>query len=316
MILCYHAFSYDDEHLFRPQLYMRSERFAQRLDLLRRIGYRVITLACAVDGLRSRTSTLREVSITIDDGFTSVHDFALPELRARGLPATLYLTTYYVEHPNPVFRLALQYLMWKSNRDKADLGLPRFGLDVPDPVPLRGTGAASAIDAIIAHAERGLDDNAQTALLHHVGAALGVSEEHWLHDRRFHLVTPEMARELMAGGVNLQLHTHRHRFPTDPDLLAREIDDNRRVLLALGSTVATHLCYPSGEYRLDAFATLASCGVASASTCQTGLNSEHTPTMLLSRFLDADDISDIEFEAEVRGFKQLLRDLLLLGGRR
>lgn len=315
VILCYHAFSYEDEHVFRPQLYMRPQRFAQRLDCLRRIGCRVITLTQAIERLQSQASDLREVAITIDDGFTSVHDFALPELRARDLPATLYLTTYYVERPGPVFRLALQYLLWKSGRSEADLGLQQFGVDVVDPVPLQRPGAERAIEAIIDKAERDLDDASQLALLRHVGATLGISAEGGLHERRFRLVTPDMARELLAHGVDLQLHTHRHRFPSDPNLLRREIDDNRRVLTALGRPAATHLCYPSGEYRNDAFAKLTACGVQSASTCQAGLNSTRTHPMMLSRFLDADDISEVEFEAEVRGFKQLLRDLASFTGR-
>jgi peptidoglycan/xylan/chitin deacetylase (PgdA/CDA1 family) len=131
-------------------------------------------------------------------------------------------------------------------------------------------------------------------------------------------VTPELARDLIGHGIDLQLHTHRHRFPAEPALLAREIADNRRVLAALGQPHAVHLCYPSGEWRADAFATLAGCEIASATTCIAGLNDTATEPLALRRLLDADDISSVEFEAEVSGFKELLRDTVRLvrgGGR-
>jgi hypothetical protein len=45
----------------------------------------------------------------------------------------------------------------------------------------------------------------------------------------------------------------------------------------------------------------------SATTCDPGLNSRTTPVMLLKRFLDSDQASDIAFEAEVCGARELLR---------
>ena len=46
--------------------------------------------------------------------------------------------------------------------------------------------------------------------------------------------TPEQVSEIVRGGIDVQLHTHRHRTPSDAALFKREIEDNRRELQAVG----------------------------------------------------------------------------------
>ena len=48
-------------------------------------------------------------------------------------------------------------------------------------------------------------------------------------------------------------------------------------------------------------------GIVSATTCQVGFNDQTTDPLALYRFLDQDDLHDIEFEAELAGFSELLR---------
>src|SRR3990172_1696242 len=87
-ILCYHGFSLDDEHLFRPNLFMTGDLFDKRLDYLRRHGYRVLDLQDAVERLGRGKLPPDAVVITIDDGFYSVFKVALPLLKKYGMTAT------------------------------------------------------------------------------------------------------------------------------------------------------------------------------------------------------------------------------------
>ena len=54
---------------------------------------------------------------------------------------------------------------------------------------------------------------------------------------------------------------------------------------------------------------LTEAGVVSATTCDAGLNYRDTPRLALKRFLDAEDVPHIRFEAELAGFKPLLRQV-------
>jgi hypothetical protein len=106
------------------------------------------------------------------------------------------------------------------------------------------------------------------------------------------------------------LHTHRHRFPTDETQAKRELEDNRAVLqpLVCGKPLI-HFCYPSGRWSEQHFALLSDAGIASATTCDAGLNYPTTHHLALRRFLDNEYVSQIEFEAEMCGFLDILRRL-------
>jgi peptidoglycan/xylan/chitin deacetylase (PgdA/CDA1 family) len=66
-------------------------RFARQMDLLKR-------LACSVpaDDMDRLTEGIHHAAVTFDDGFQSVHENALPVLRERQIPATVFVTAGYV----------------------------------------------------------------------------------------------------------------------------------------------------------------------------------------------------------------------------
>jgi len=115
---------------------------------------------------------------------------------------------------------------------------------------------------------------------------------------------PEEIAALAADGIDFQLHTHRHRLPLDRDATEREIRDNRAVLAPVARRDLAHFCYPSGEYDARHPPAL---GIASATTTRPGFNYRDAAPLELSRFLDSEDVSDLEFEAEMCGFFELIR---------
>src|SRR6218665_3340788 len=120
MILCYHGISLVDEHLWNPGLYMDRYTFRDRLAMLRDGGYRVLPLDEGLRHLAKGTLPPRAVAITVDDGTYDFYAHALPALREFGLPATLYLTTYYCRHQLPVFDPVCSYMLWKSQGQTFD----------------------------------------------------------------------------------------------------------------------------------------------------------------------------------------------------
>ncbi len=72
--------------------------FASHLDAIAASGYTAITVSGAVDMVRSgRSLPPKTVILTFDDGFADFYVNALPLLEARGFPATLYVTTGYLD---------------------------------------------------------------------------------------------------------------------------------------------------------------------------------------------------------------------------
>lgn len=309
-VLCFHGFSLGDEHLFRPMLFMRGEVFARRLEKIRRLGLSAITLDRFVEKRARGALSIDDVVLTIDDGFYSVLKVAAPILREFRMPATLYVTSYYVENQEPLPHLVIQYAFWKTPH----VSMECDGLfpGAPSAVPTKGAEGAKACEELcaIAHA-RGLPD--RVALAQAVCARLGVDYEEMRETRRLTLMTRDELALLADYGIDVQLHTHRHRSPSDERELTEEITRNRGVLQAAARSELRHLCYPSGVWSPAQWSMLEKLGVVTAVTCEPGLNKGETPAFGLRRCLDSDDLPELEFEAELTGFKEAIRGLRSLG---
>jgi peptidoglycan/xylan/chitin deacetylase (PgdA/CDA1 family) len=304
-ILGYHGFSLRDEHLWRPLLFHGPELFARRLAYLKRAGYRTVPLQDAVRRLRDGSPTGKDIVITIDDGFYSVAALAAPLLLEFGFTATIFVTTYYVKYSHPIFRLAIQYMFWKTPRghfETADL--------LPGPsrrVPTKGDAGKVFLWQLIGYGETRLGESERMALARAVAERLDIDYAEIVASRRLSLMTPEEIAQLARQGFDIQLHTHRHYISADANVVERELTENRRVLEPLAGRPLNHLCYPSGIWSPEVWPYLAANGVETAVTCDPGLNSPSTAPLALHRFLDGDSVPQIAFEAEVSGFASLLK---------
>lgn len=306
LILCYHGISLRDEHEWDPGLFMPPAQFRERLRLLRRERYNVLPLGEALQRLHAGTLPPRAVAITFDDGTQDFAVRAVPALVEFDIPATVYLTTYYCEHPYPIFDTALGYLLWQGRDSGADVA-PL--LEHATPLPVRSEAERQHVRAVVrAHTvARGLDAAAKDALLQRIAAAVGADYAGMVQARIHHVMTPETVRALPRPLVDVQLHTHRHRSPDDREAFAREIVDNRAAIDRLvGGGSGAHFCYPSGEYLGRQVRWLRELGVQSATTCVPGITTPDTEPMLLPRFVDTTLQSALAFEAWVSGLAALL----------
>lgn len=314
-ILCYHGFSLDDEHRFRPKLFMTARTFEQRLRWLRERGYEPISLQTAVERIHANQIRGRELVVTIDDGFFSVKEIAWPLLQKHGFPATLYVTTYYTQHANPIFRLAVQYMVWKTRREVLDLSRVEVPLAAEERIiPLKPALSERGLWKLIGAAEAGLDERGRVELALQIGRQLDVDYEQLRESRRLSLLSKAEIAELCGSGLDVQLHTHRHRLPDNADGIRREIADNRHVLQNLKRDSSLHFCYPSGIWSPTYWPALRAEGIESATTCEPGLNYATTPLLGLRRFLDSEDLAMLDLEAELSGFKDVVRSIRWRGG--
>jgi peptidoglycan/xylan/chitin deacetylase (PgdA/CDA1 family) len=305
-ILCYHGFALSDESDFRPKLFMRRETFEARMRYLSKQGYPVLSLQQACNALANGSLPDAAVAITIDDGFYSVLRCAVPILKERSFPTTVYVTSYYVQQQNPVFRLAVQYMFWKTSENELDTA----GLKVPfsGVLPLRPDERKDkTMWEIISFAETHLEEHERSILAYELGTRLGIDYQAIQETRKLGLLSAQEIRDLATDGVDIQLHTHRHKLPEEQDLVDREISQNREFLEPLVSKKLQHLCYPSGIWSQQQWPWLDRLGIVSATTCAPGLNYAETPRLGLRRFLDGENISQTEFEAELSGFSEIFR---------
>ncbi len=288
VILCYHGISLRDEHLWEGGLYMPVDLFWQRLAFLKKWGANVLPLAEAIKRLHNGTLPPKSVVITFDDGFYDFYLHVLPALRHFNFPCTLYLTTWYTRYRLPVFTLMMKYLLWKS-------GKPEFAdRDAREHAVARYAEQADS---------EGLSPELRDRVARELAERIGMDYDSMLDERLFQLMTPEDAAEAARSGVDIQLHTHRHRTPHDKALFVREIRDNAKFVEEITGKLPDHFCYPSGVTSEEFLPWLRECGVQSATTCEHGMATRGDDVLLLPRYLDGCAVSELDFESWLSGIR-------------
>jgi peptidoglycan/xylan/chitin deacetylase (PgdA/CDA1 family) len=305
-ILCYHGFSIADEHELAPYVFMRPATFARRMCILRKRGLTVISLDEAIERLRAGAITNAETVITFDDGWAS-DLLVMPILERYRFPACLYITTEHLSGGADAFNVTLAQMVHRSRRDSISLRGIHPQLDGEYNVA-RDPAAATA--TLLAAAGRVGSLQERQQLLAPLAEALGLDYATFVAGGRFQFLTKEQITALARKGVSIQLHTHTHQLPSGNfEEMANEIRQNRTAITELTGIEPIHFCYPSGEHSPWHPEWLARLDIASATTCDSGFNDSDVSLLLLKRYLDSEQTSDIEFEAEITGVRELLRGM-------
>lgn len=302
-VLAYHGIWLGEGH-FGNFLYMSAEKFAERMALLEKWGYPIIPF----EGKPVKKSQHRcPTVITIDDGWYSTWSAMLPALEKHNYPATVYLTTYYCLHQAPVIDVALNYCFSIISTDKAlTMHLSAYGfgtvrIDTED----AKKAALSNAQSICASLD---DDTARQQFLKTVCHAVGLDHGELMAGRWFHLMSSAQVKDAANRGITFEAHTHHHRITRQgKDSLAEEIAINSERIRDLTGRKPEHFCYPSGRYSIELWPVLETCQMTSATTTDIGLVDVQTPRYAMPRILDGQDVSELEFEAEMCGFMELTR---------
>lgn len=106
---------------------------------------------------------------------------------------------------------------------------------------------------------------------------------------------------MVAEGLDLQLHTHRHRVPRDMARFSAELKDNIQILRDTGVSNPSHFCYPNGSFKPEYAHWLRDNGIRSATTCQPGLIQKNSNPYFLPRMVDHENIGASEFNGWLSG---------------
>lgn len=242
-ILAYHGLWTTPGFQYGNHLFMQPEKFEQRMRWLKRSGHPVLPLDEAVSLLESNALPANAVVITIDDGWRSTYTHMLPVLKALGLPATLYVTTWYVDNRAPIFNKAADYALQICGK----LAVDWQGIRLTCASRAECETSAAIVDRALNRLPA-IDD--RIAAFKALCNLADVDIEPWWTDGQFHLMTRAEISAAAGRGLDIQLHSHRHQSVDGQcEALAREIDDNRRILAeCVNETGLVHFCYPSGTF--------------------------------------------------------------------
>jgi peptidoglycan/xylan/chitin deacetylase (PgdA/CDA1 family) len=306
LVLCYHGIAMGEEHGSHPEMFLPVEIFARRMEILAQSRATVLPLGEALGRLQAGTLPENSVAITFDDGWADFREQAFPVLQKHGFPATVYLTTYYCRFHRPIFRFALAFMMWKLRTQAVANAAFNW---LPQQLDFRTEpGRTDLVWKIDAYAKQhGLTGQQKDELAAAFADAIGFDYPAFCRSRIFQLMTPDEVAEMARAGIDIQLHTHRHRTPLDRERFLGEIRENRKFIEEMtGANDRVHFCYPSGAVRPDFIPWLREAGVQSATTCSNGLATRSSDVYMLPRLLDQYGLVDDEFASWVSGVAMFL----------
>lgn len=305
LILGYHGIAIDDEHQWNPSLFMRQDCFRERLEIIKQSGCTIVMLDEGLRRLFTGDLPPNSVALTFDDGSYDFYKQAYPVLKEFDVPVTLYLTTFYSYYNRPVFRPTVSYILWKGRTSTLNLKA-LTGQDMQLTL-LNPAERAKAFEEMIDFAVKNkLSAEEKDALNVNLAKELNIDYDILLQKRILHIMTPDEVSRLATDGVDVQLHTHRHRTPTVRELFTREIKDNRKSIQSMTGSSPTHFCYPAGVYDESFVPWLKEMGVESATTCDPDLATRSSNPYFLPRLIDNSNLSPVEFEGWLAGVSAVL----------
>ncbi|WP_082439361.1 MULTISPECIES: polysaccharide deacetylase family protein [unclassified Massilia] len=216
------------------------ETFRWQMRLVARY-FNVLSLPDAIARLSAGRLPPRAVCITFDDGYRSVHDLAMPVLNEFGLPATVFVSTAYLDSGT----------MWNETIADAVRRLPDGAVD------LSGAGLGmrelrtsddrrNLLNELTAHAKY-MPPAERQALTERLMAMVGGGGADSL------MLTPEMIRTMAAQRFEIGAHTVSHPILTSlSDEAARhEIEQCKRDLEAITGAPVRYFAYPNGKVGKD-----------------------------------------------------------------
>lgn len=254
-----------------------AERFAWQMEWVGSL-FRVLPLGEAVERLRNGTLPARAACITFDDGYADNHQIALPILRRRGLPATFFIATGFLDGGRMFNDTVIELL---RQVPAGDLDLTAEGLGYHQIASIEDRLAAvRTILGEIKYAT--LDERGQW--LDRLGERLPGELPNDL------MMQPGQVADLCRQGMEVGAHTVNHPILSrESEAHVRtEIVNSRDELARMTGAPIALFAFPNGRLGGDFTAVhegiVRDCGFDASVTTHTGVARRSTNPYLLPRF--------------------------------
>lgn len=213
--------------------------FTSAMDLLA-ASFNVFPLLDAAHRLRERTLPARAACVTFDDGYANNLEFAQPILQAKGVPATVFVATGFLDGG----RMFNDTVIETVRRAPQDFDLRALGLDRH---ALRTPAARRELIDTLLHKLKYLEPRERLEKIGQIANCAGASLPDDL------MMTTDQVRRLHRSGVEIGAHTVDHPILTSIDdaTAARQMADSKRVLESIVGEPVRSFAYPNGRPQRD-----------------------------------------------------------------
>src|SRR5437660_179327 len=212
-------------------------------ELLRHIKstYNVLRLSDAIERLQAGSLPRRALSISFDDGYADNLSVAAPILRTHGLPATLFITTGYLDGGSMWNDVVIEAF---RGTKRSQMDLTHIGLGIH---PLASIDDRRvAIERVLGHIKylpRQEREQRAQDVLHAAGVTLPAGQ----------MLSRDSVRELLDFGFEIGAHTVSHPIlaKTPANEAWHEIVESKRQLEEILGRTVQLFAYPNGKPHED-----------------------------------------------------------------
>jgi peptidoglycan/xylan/chitin deacetylase (PgdA/CDA1 family) len=301
IVVTYHRFSETGDG------WMTSAReFEKHLDYLTS-RYQIVTLSSVAEHLATGKSLPAGAAvITIDDGYRDTYEIAYPILRRRGLTATLFVVTNFLDNKCWLWTDKLRYLMVRTELDtvEARVGGRSCHIELSD----RSSRLRAAEQ--VNYQLKAMPDDAKDGAIKRLASLLKV-ELPALPPPEFSAINWEEVREMESAGIEIGSHTVTHPLLTNIGIerLRRELTESRNRLEDVLDHRVDLFCYPNGNSSAAVVQEVERAGYRCAVTTDPGFNDDRSNPLTLRRFGTESDLA--HFVQSTSGFEQIKNRLSL-----
>jgi peptidoglycan/xylan/chitin deacetylase (PgdA/CDA1 family) len=266
----------------------------------------VLTLRdCVAYFLEKRRWPKRAVVLTIDDGYADFYEYAYPELSRRGLGATFFVTTNFIDRKSWLWPDRIEYAVGNTHRQAVTMDLAGESINLPLATALQREFTRSRLTELC----KTLPDEARIVFITTLETALKVDLP-TEPTTAYQSATWSQLENMQENGIEIGSHTMNHPILSmlNPGQLKEEIIKSRDVIRGrLGEEVCS-FCYPNSSESDINEAVLDMVRTSGYTGAVLGTNLERWDLYRLPRLGLSNDRSD--FLWKLAGFEDLR-----LGGR-
>ena len=237
-IISYHMIV-DEPNGFYPETSTRN--FEKQIAHLVK-NYKVLSLDEIVERVKTKRSLRRCVAITFDDGFRDNYEIAYPILKKYNVPATIFLTTGYIDSGTAPWFIKFRYIFMKTKR--THLQLFYNGTTISCHMHTRDEKSAAS-DKAMAYL-KDCHDQDRLPLLDRLCEKLEVNDFQALDNL---MLTWDQIKEMAENDISFGAHTVNHpvlsRIPLDKAEY-EIVESKKRIEENIGKPV-TSFAYPFGK---------------------------------------------------------------------
>ncbi len=240
-ILMYHRFSETAE----PGK-VSAKAFEWQIQEIRKC-YKIYPLSAIVECLRSGNPVPSDaIVLTVDDGYEDFYRVAWPILKALEAPATVYITTRFIDGDLWLWPDKLSYIL-----DNANAKSMRLVFDGNESVyDLDNSDSITVVWTALINRMLRMRPNDRDKLLFDIADELSVNTPS-APIRKYAPMTWENIRELSSSGIAIGAHTRTHPVLSTltREQAADEIAGSKTDIEKITGEVVHDFCYPNGAHK-------------------------------------------------------------------